>query len=294
MLVVAGYDGRMFESPSTPDSVTGPVSGVIAGLRGLVEGADAETLAGVVSACRTVVTRFEGVLVCCADRAVELETAGAGPPTEELLSGGSGSSSVTTQDGRQMADRAVLSSEFETVSRVVRDGSAPAGSIDSLCRALRGMEGDERAALIGLDSEIAHRITVLPVASFARWIHRRKRALASDDGEKTLEEQQQMSELSWWRTRDGRLKIYGDFDALQGDSLIDQVKHQARTDLARHCDVEDRDAMSPNMLAAALIDLVAGGALSTSSGGVPVSNRITVLIDHQTASTGQAHEATVC
>ena len=281
------------QSAINAEALAGSVFDAASELASLIDGASCDggvaELAGI---CRAAVSRFEGLLVLCADRAVELEDSGVGCPAEEVVSRGRGAQSCSLEDGRRLVHRAELTAALPEVGDVVRHGQAPVASVDSLCRALSQLEDDELAAFLELDCEIAERIASHSVPRFARWVHRAKRQLQQDDGEKTLQEQEDASSVTWWRTPDNRIKVLADLDVLRGEEAIAWIMARARSDQARHTDVDPRGAMSDDSLASAFFDLLKGGALT--DGGMPAPNRISVIVDHQTAATGQAHDGTVC
>ena len=281
------------QSATDAEALAGLVFDAASELASLVDGASCDggvaELAGI---CRAAVSRFEGLLVSCADRAVELEVSGDGCPAEEVVSRGRGARSCSLEEGRRLVHRAELTSALHEAGSVVRDGLAPVGSVDSLSRVLSQLEGDELKTFQGLDSEIAERIASHSVSRFARWVHRTKRQLQTDDGEKTLKEQEDASSITWWRTPDNRMKILADLDVLRGEEVVAWIMAKARSDQARHSDIDPGGVMSDDLLVSAFFDLLKGGALA--DGGMPAPNRITVIVDHQTAATGQAHDGTVC
>lgn len=156
------------------------------------------------------------------------EATGSGTPAEEIIRS---DGKISQREAKTLDRRAGVGEVLPEVGDAVDQGAARSENADTLARQLEKLTDTQRAALAGIDGEIARQAASAPPETFARWLGRRVRAITEAtpvEGETREERQRAASAFGMKRRGDGMWDLYGSLDQTRGAELYDVITRTAR------------------------------------------------------------------
>jgi len=175
------------------------------------------------------------------------------------------------------------------LAAALRAGATTGDRVESVARAMGGLDELEQATLCSRGDEVARAASSLNDGDFRRTLARIVRSVRRDDGLGELERQRRATELRWWTDANGMWVIHGRYDPVNGALLegrigntIERLFHSAAPATAPD-DPRDRHR---HLAAAALLDLTQ----RTGTGGAP---DVTIVVDERTLREGKPHATSI-
>ena len=210
------------------------------------------------------------------------------PPADIIRSNGD----TSRRQAERTARRSAALADYGPLADATRRGDLPASSFDQITRAGQSLSDDDRSEFEQrlVDADAPARADEMPPESFARWAN----GIAADvDGDRLareLAEQEARSEAKTWTDRTtGMTILRAEFDEVRGTTIETMLDDECRS-LLRRDDGVDR-TWSPKLRAEALFELLRRGATGESG---PARYAGIVIVDAQTAATGQLGPGSVC
>ncbi len=235
---------------------------------------NADDLGEVLAEARKVQRVLEGFVARIAARADSLAVDGRSAPSDELLRARGG---VSARQARLEARRAHVIARFPELGPALDDGATTGEHLDALARTTDGLTAEQLAPMDR--NELLNKATALPVETFQRSVKRTVDAI-TDYGRAGAVTDQDRSELRcWFDQTTGMGRITAALDPERYEIVSNAIEHHMKSLCATSAESQ---SMNPNLAAAALVDLVAGGVVNTRK-RLP---SILVVVDRRTLAQG--------
>ncbi len=262
----------------------GSVLSVVAGCD--ISGLGPDQLDVVTGLARQGQRAFEALLVrvCC--RSDELAAKGVGPGSAELLVG---RGEVSATQARVEAARVDVVESLPAVGAGLSAGVLGGEHLDVIARATRDLPAPALAALRAQELDVAERAGRLPVDVFSRWFGRLVNRLRHEHCDPDGPREEKVSELRYWRGRDGMGRFEGRLDPLRFEALVAALEAERGALVkAANGSAETADGLVETINEDQALNVEALVGLVTQGGGRSGSARanITLVVDVETALRG--------
>ncbi len=269
---------------SSVASALGSVINAVAGCD--ISGLGPDELEVVAGLVRHGQRAFEALLVRVSCRSDALAAEGIGPGAAELLVG---HGEVSASQARVEAARVGVIESLPAVGAGLSARRLGGEHLDVIARATRNLAGPALGALRALEAEVAERAGRLPVDSFSRWLRRMVSKLRDEHSDPDASAEERVSELRYWKGRDGMGRFEGRLDPLKFEALVAALEAE-RSALARAANgsTETSDGLvevvneDQALNAEALFGLVTQASRRSGSSRA----HITLVVDAETALRG--------
>ncbi len=173
------------------------------------------------------------------------------------------------RQANRVFERAETAALFPGCAQLLADGLITIAYLDTLSRALRSLEPEQRPRLIAQAARFAAVAASATVDEFARVVRAEVRRIETDDGAAKLEQQRRATRLrAWFDEYTGMLRLAGEFDPVTGLALMGRLDNMVATLFASGvpdgCPT-DPSAKQDYLRALALLALTAGHGFGSGS-----------------------------
>ena len=193
--------------------------------------------------------------------------------------------STGLREASRVFERAETAALFPGCARLLADGRITIAYLDTLSRALRSLEPEQRPRLIAQAARFAAVAASATIDEFARMVRTEVRRIETDDGAARLERQRRATRLrAWFDEYTGMLKLAGEFDPVTGLALMGRLDNMVSTLFASGvpdgCPT-DPSAKQDYLRALALMALTEGRGIGADSdaGWGPGRPDVIVVVD---------------
>lgn len=241
---------------------------------------NADELAAATSAVRGLERSLHGLTLRIGQRADALAASGDGPAAAENFRRGG---SVSDKRARSEAKRAKTAARMPGLGDALSNGETSDEHLDAVTAALRGLDESEKEAFAEEEDSLVSSAKRLPPEQFRKKVQRAAQRARKDTGEQNAEAQRRASSFSSWTDRDGMGHFRGTLDPERFAAFVGAIERHTASLANRSGEQVQKN---PNLAAAALCDLVAGG------NGRQGRTHVSLVVDEHTAAHGQ-HPGTV-
>lgn len=212
-----------------------------------------------------------------ATRAHELAVTGEVDSAAALLEG---RGEVSAATARNEANRAPVLAKLPHLAAGLAKGSVSPEHVDVVVRAHKRLDDDARDHLISMDAELASKSANASVGQLSRAIGRALRAYRPDVEQSVHDRQVAESQIRLWIGHDGMGRMSAQIDRVRFDSLCEMLDAERQSMAAN-----GQRAFDDQLTIDALLALMERGS-SLLRPGQAARPSVTIIIDHQTATTG--------
>jgi hypothetical protein len=131
---------------------------------------------------------------------------------------------VGLRDAEAVIARVAVVEAAPALGDALAEGRITAGHVDTVSRAVRALEPEDRPAFLDRSDTLLDAAERLPTDQFDRFAHAERRRVSSQSAAAVLARQVRDTRLRWWNdTASGMLRIAGTFDPLSGAQLVQQL-----------------------------------------------------------------------
>ena len=272
---------------AAPHSALAALSGVE------LAGADSAACTQMLSSARQMRGWLDSVEAQVTSRVTELHDTAGGAPAADLHTRCGG---VSAAEGKRKQRRSKTIEQAPSFGEALGEGTIGAEHVDALSNATTRLDDDTTQKLLGLEDELLADAASMSPEKFGRACRDRIRRLERDQGLERNQRQRKDTYLSRkTNMATGMIEGRYAFHPELANQVFGAIDHQVAANIAAGEQSGDPEFVERrydrNRLAAeALGQLVAGGHQQQR----PLEADITLIVDAETAATGELHEHGIC
>ena len=274
-------------TPTAPHTAVTALSGIELG------GADSSTCSGMLGNVRQLRGWLDSVEAQITTRVTELHDTAGGAPAADLHSRCGG---VSAAEGKRKERRSKTIEQAPSFGEALGQGAIGAEHVDALANATTKLDEQTTADLLDVEDQLLADAAAMSPEKFGRACRDRIRHLERDQGIERNQRQRNDTFLSRkTNMATGMIEGRYAFHPELANQILGAIDTQVAANIAAGEQSGDPDFVNRsydrNRLAAeALGQLVAGGHQQQR----PLEADITLLVDNQTATTGELHDHSIC